>query len=90
MDEQNDKLKEALLKRALGFYIWERNYEYEVDGEKERLVKRKSNKKYIPPDLSALRALLADKGFDAQDLSDEELERERERLIAELRLTMDN
>ena len=81
--KKEGKIGEALLKVALGYQVAEVTEEYaEVDGEL-KLTKRKKTKKDVPPDLRAVQMLLENKenslGF--ADLSDEELEKERERLL---------
>jgi len=86
MPENNeDRLKAALLSRALGFYGEDVNEEYNVEEDGgERMVRKKITKKYYPPDLSALNILLG-KEPEISGMSDGELEAERERLINELR-----
>lgn len=83
MDEE---LKKALKKRAAGFYSRDVTEEFSAteDGE-ARLTKRKVNKKYIPPDVSALKELLSLESGGVETLSDEELLAERERLMKELK-----
>ena len=79
-------LDEALLKVAVGYSVEEVTEEYaEVDGEM-KLMKRKETKKDIPPDLKAVQLLLADTDTDFSKMSDQDLERERDRLLAELEL----
>ena len=79
-----EALDEALLKVATGYSVEEVTEEYaEVDGEM-KLLKRKETKKDIPPDLKAVQILLADGNQEISKMSDEELEKERERLLAEL------
>ncbi len=79
-----EALDEALLKVAVGYSVEEVTEEYaEVDGEM-KLMKRKETKKDIPPDLKAVQILLADSDGDFSKMSDEDLERERDRLLAEL------
>ena len=80
-----DKIADALLKVALGYQVAEVTEEYaEVDGAL-KLTKRKKTKKDIPPDLKAVQLLLApDGGKEYAALSDEELEAEKERLLAAL------
>ena len=81
-----EALDEALLKVAVGYSVEEITEEYaEVDGEM-KLMKRKETKKDIPPDLKAVQILLADSDTDFSKMSDEDLERERDRLLAELAL----
>ena len=48
-----------------------------------RLVKRKETKKDVPPDLKAAMLLMGKKDYAA--LSDDELESERDRLLAQLK-----
>ena len=80
--KKEEKIGEALLKVALGYQVAEVTEEYaEVDG-KLKLTKRKKTKKDVPPDLKAVQLLLAnenDGGFG--DLSDEDLETEKARLL---------
>lgn len=79
-----DKISDALLKVALGFQIAEVTEEYaEVDGQL-KLTKRKRTKKDVPPDLKAVQMLLGDKDASVENMSDEELEEERNRLLASL------
>ena len=79
-----EKIEKALLRVALGYQVAEVTEEYaEVDGEL-KLTKRKKTKKDIPPDLKAVQLLLTDNGARIEDMSDEELENEKKRLLAEL------
>ena len=73
---------EALLKAALGCRVAEVTEEYaEVDGVL-KLLKRKKTIKDIPPDLKAVQLLLETReDRDVSALSDEELEREKSRLL---------
>ena len=61
----------------------EKTTEYSPEGD---VVKRKVTSKHYPPDISALKAYLemASEGENLALLSDEELEREKERLLKEL------
>ncbi len=77
---QEDKLKDAVLKVALGFSIEEVTEEYGVEDGELKLVKRKETRKDVPPDLKAAKLLLEEKDYAA--LSDEELEQERQRLLS--------
>ena len=81
--KKEEKIGEALLKVALGYQVAEVTEEYaEVDG-KLKLTKRKKTKKDVPPDLKAVQLLLAGDGEGGiADLSDEELESEKARLMA--------
>ncbi len=76
-----DKIENALLKVALGFQVAEVTEEYaEVDGAL-KLTKRKRTKKDVPPDLKAVQMLLEDHGGAIENMSDEELEAEKKRLL---------
>lgn len=75
------ELKEAIYKCATGFSLTETVEEFGVEDGELKLVKRKEVKKDIPPDLKAVQLLLS--GEDYSSLSDEELERERQRLLEE-------
>ena len=81
--KKEEKIGEALLKVALGYQVAEVTEEYaEVDG-KLKLTKRKKTKKDVPPDLKAVQLLLAGDGDGGiEELSDEELENEKARLMA--------
>lgn len=83
--EEKEQIEKALIKVALGFQLSEVTEEYaEVDGEL-KLTKRKKTKKDVPPDLKAVQMLLCEGNTDGyQAMSDEELEKERQRLIDEL------
>lgn len=79
----NEKLKKAITKCALGCSVSETVEEYSMEDGKMTLVKKKKNKKEIPPDLRAVQMLL---GEDvAPDWDDETLERERRRLLEEIK-----
>ena len=79
-----DKISDALLKVALGFQVSEVTEEYaEVDGAL-KLTKRKRTKKDVPPDLKAVQMLLGESGGTLENMSDEELEEEKKRLLAAL------
>lgn len=85
MDEE-EKLKKALLRKALGYSVKEETIEYARDSEGEEVVsKRKVSKKYIPPDTTALRLLMehfyGEEYKDVEDMSDEELLQERAKII---------
>lgn len=83
--KKEEKIGEALLKVALGYQIAEVTEEYaEVDGAL-KLTKRKKTKKDVPPDLKAVQMLLlGENSEEYAGWTDEELERERKRLLGEL------
>lgn len=80
--KKEEKIGEALLKVALGYQLAEVTEEYaEVDGAL-KLTKRKKTKKDVPPDLKAVQMLLGNGGGeDYLGWTDEELQREKERLL---------
>lgn len=77
-----DKVRDAVLKVALGFTVEEVTEEYDARDGELKLVRRRETHKDIPPDLKAARLLL--EGTDYSALSDEQLEAERARLAAAL------
>lgn len=75
-------MKEALIMRAKGYDTTEVTEEYADDGEGGvRMVKRKVVSKNVPPDVSAAKLLLEIEGDNVINLTDEELEKEKIRLI---------
>ena len=80
--EDEDKIKKALLKRALGYNASEVVEEYAIDDEGEkRLLKKKITKKHYSPDISAVKVLL-DRYYKTYEekvlsMSDEALEIEQ-------------
>jgi len=81
----NDPLIAALRKKAFGYTVSEQATEYDAEGNE---TKNKVTTKEVPPDLSAIKMLL-DMGGE-EEMSEEELERERRRLLdllAEMRKT---
>lgn len=83
-DLDKNNIKKALCKKALGFSIDEITEEYgREEGDKLKLLKRKVVSKQIPPDITALKILFEYEGkeSDFTNLTDEELLREKERLL---------
>ena len=80
---KNEKLREAILRVALGYSVGEVTEEYDAKDGELRLIKRKETKKDVPPDLKAVKLLLEDSEYSA--LTDEQLEEERQRLLRELK-----
>lgn len=80
----DEGIKKALLKCAVGFDTSEIVEEYTVDEGELKLVKRKVTRRDVPPDIKAVKMLL-DGEADASQMSDEELEERREKLIAMLK-----
>ncbi len=81
-----EKLKQAIVKKALGFDTVETVEEYSSDdGGEIKLNKKKVTVKNVPPDLSALKMLIdEDVETPLSEYTDEELEFERKRLLDEL------
>lgn len=82
---EDDKLRAALYKRALGFESDEIIEEYSADENgKCVLVKRRITKKYNPPDVSALKLLTLQEEFNFEDIAnmtDQQLAIEKQRLL---------
>lgn len=78
-----DAIKEAILKVALGFSVGEVTEEYGVEDGELKLVKRKETHKDIPPDLKAVKLILEETNYSVY--TDEQLEEERQRLLAQLK-----
>ena len=83
-----EKIQKALLKRALGYDSSETVEEYAKDGEDMTIIRKKVTKKNVPPDISAVKMLLenlSDSPKSLSSLSEEELEKEKVRLLALLK-----
>lgn len=79
-------LQTALIKKALGYDATEVVEEY-VGGEEGeiRLTKKKVTTKNVPPDISALKILLDEGQNQVSQMSDEQLEQEKNRLLGLLK-----
>lgn len=86
-----EKVEDALIKKALGYDSEEitKEYSYDEKSKKSILTKTKKTVKHYPPDVSAIKILLSyygDKTFDELScLTDEELIIERDKLLEELK-----
>lgn len=80
---KNKKIKDALISKALGYTTQEVTEEYGFTGDEFVLQKRKTSTKSYPPDLTALQMLLVkeDGGDELEKLTDEELQKEKIRLL---------
>ncbi|MGD9901019.1 MAG: hypothetical protein AB7S44_00585 [Spirochaetales bacterium] len=84
---KKDKLTDVLYKKALGYKLEEVIEEYSKDKDDGELIltKRKVSYKNIPPDISAVKALLEldfkNGASSFRDMSDEELEEEKIKLL---------
>ncbi len=77
------KLVNSLYKKAVGYTATEKTTEYSPEGE---VIKKKVTQKHFPPDITALKAyleLISNKE-EHESMTDEELEREKQRLLQEL------
>lgn len=89
------KLKDALMKKALGYDTEEVSEEFTVDEEgNEHLNKKKVSKKHYSPDVSALKILIdrfyPNSSIDISKMSDEELLAEREKILKFLKEEIKN
>lgn len=76
------EVKDALVKKALGFDAVEVIEEYAIDDDGEiKLSKKKVTKKTVPPDVAAIKMLIDPLEDDLQNMTDEQLEEEKMRLI---------
>jgi len=86
VDDEEQEIKKALLKKALGYMADEVVEEYVLgeDGE-EKLSKRKVTKKHVSPDISAIRVFLerydTDLSSQIKNMTDEELYEEKSKLL---------
>ena len=76
---EDSSVKQALKRCAVGFETGEVVEEFAVENGELKLVKKKVTRRDIPPDIKAVKMLL--EGESYSDLSDEQLEKERQRLI---------
>ena len=75
-------MKEALYKRAVGYEAQEITEEYVGEDGGVKLVKRKVVSKNVPPDVSAVKLIVElSSETEVKNLTDEELEQEKIRLI---------
>ena len=81
--QNDDSLEQALKECAVGFDTSETVEEFAVQDGELKLIKRKVTRRDIPPDIKAVKMLLDGRRDD--ELSDEELAAEREKLIKMLK-----
>ena len=93
VDMKRKKIKELLLKAAKGYQVNEVTVEYsEVNGQMQ-VTKRKEIKKEVPGDLKALQMLIESEQLGSggfADWSDEQLDKEKERLLKQLKMGDEN
>ena len=85
MEQEEDKIKQALLKKALGYSASETVEEFSIDEDgNKKLSKKKVTKKHYSPDISAVKVLLERyyKTYEERilSMSDDELQEEKSRL----------
>ena len=83
MDEKQLLIK-ILLKKAKGYAYHEKTDEFNVVEGKKQLVKSKVVTKHVQPDVAAIKALitLTDDSSDVTQMTDEQLQVEKLRLIS--------
>lgn len=73
---------DTLYKKACGFTVEEETREYAVgDDGSSRLLKQKVQTKYIPPDVTALKAYIELRNNELAEMTDEQIEEEKFRLL---------
>lgn len=80
-NKEDSLIKEALIKKAVGYDLEEITEEYQESEGEVRLVKKKITKKSVPPDVSAIKMLIDDLGGSYEEMTDAELEKEKLRLL---------
>lgn len=79
--ETVEEIRNAMIRRAVGYDTEETVEEYSGSGEDITMVRKKITKKNVPPDISAAKLLLEESGGDYSSMTDEQLEAEKQRLI---------
>lgn len=86
MEVNEENLRQALMKKAIGYDADEQICEFSIDENgREVLCKRKVTKKHYAPDLSAIKLVLEKYRAELEDayskMTDEELLAEKNRLL---------
>lgn len=77
-----DELIAVLIKKALGYDVTEVVEEYAGGEEGEvKLLKKKVTVKNIPPDITALKLLIDERQQPVEEMTDEQIQVEKERLL---------
>ncbi|MCM1043395.1 MAG: hypothetical protein NC350_04225 [Corallococcus sp.] len=81
--QTKDLLAKVLIKKAKGYTVREKTDEYAASDGNLNLVKRKIVTKHVPPDISAVKALLTltEMTDNLETLTDEQLQQEKTRLL---------
>ena len=86
MNEIKDKINKAIAKKAVGYNALEVVEEYQDDEGELRLTKKKVTKKHFPPDTQAAKMVMEHlPSGGIIDMTDEELEKEKQRLLKKLK-----
>lgn len=85
IDREEKRISDALKKVAFGFSLEEITEEYSVEDGEIKLIKRRETHKDVPPDLKAVKMLLDGETLNVSDMSDEQLEQEKQRLLKQLK-----
>ena len=80
---EDSSVKQALKRCAVGFETGEVVEEFVMEDGELKLVKKKVTRRDIPPDIKAVKMLLD--GENISQLSEEELEKEKEHILAILK-----
>lgn len=76
---------DVLYKKACGYTVEEKVLEYGFDEEgNPKLIKEKVHSKYIPPDITAIKAYMESMDKSLYQMSEEDLQKEKARLLKQL------
>lgn len=91
-ETQEQVIRQALYKKAMGYTSQEIIEEYVTEDNNLVLSKRKVTSKEIPPDIPAVKTLIELMGVkdDFSDMSDEDLIKERDKLLQLLQQSKEN
>lgn len=78
-EKDKKKLRDGIVKKAVGYEAVETQEEYALQDGEMQLVKRKVTVRDVPPDLAALKLLLGEDESE-EDVRREDIEAEREAL----------
>ncbi len=81
---EEERVRRALERKALGYETDEVVEEYGFREGEEILVKKKVTRKSVPPDIQAAKMLLGELP-SPREMSDEQIEREKHRLLQMLK-----
>ncbi len=77
---------DVLYKKAKGYEVTEITKEYGIDEDgNPKLIKEKTATKFVPPDLSAIKAYMELKDSELYNMSETDLIKERRKLLRELK-----